>query len=117
MHELPIIKNVLKIVLMHAEEEKARQVRKVILAVGELHDLVPELINKYFAYISRGTIAQEAELVVNIVPIFSRCNACHEHFVFHLRYGERTEGCPACGGDDLAMLGGDELAIDCIEVC
>jgi len=116
MHELPIIKNVLKIVLDSAHAENAKQVKTVALAVGEMHDLIPELVEKYFAYVSRGTIAEGAELVIKMLPVICVCNSCGEHIIVHMRRGERTEACPACGGESLAVISGDELAIDNIEI-
>lgn len=117
MHELPIIKKVLHIVLSDASEQEAKEVRAVTLKVGEMHDLIPELVERYFSYVSRGTIAEKAKLKIISLPITCTCNDCQKHFIYNLRYVERTQGCPVCGGEDLDLLSGNELLIDNIEIC
>lgn len=117
MHELPIIKKVLNVVLSYASEQGAKEVRAVTLEVGEMHDLIPELVEKYFSYASRGTIAEKAKMKIIVLPITCKCNDCHKDFTFHLSYEEMTQGCPTCGGKDLARISGNELFIDNIEIC
>lgn len=116
MHELPVIKNVLQIAINHANEEHAQQIRKIDLVVGELHDLIPELVDKYFHYLSQGTIAENARLNIQVMPVFFRCNQCRQHFVIHFREGERVDCCSNCGSEDLTLIGGNELSIDAIEI-
>jgi len=116
MHELPIIKKVLHIVLFHASEQAATEVRTVTLKVGEIHDLIPELVERYFSYVSRGTIAEKAKVQMVVLPIICTCKDCQKHFIYNLRYGERTRGCPVCGGEDLELVSGNELFVDNIEI-
>lgn len=116
MHELPIIKRVLQIVLSYASEQEAKEVRSITLKVGEMHDLIPELVEKYFSYASRGTIAEKAKLKIMPLPIICTCNDCQKHFVYNLRYGETTQGCPVCGSKTLNLVSGNELSIDNIEI-
>jgi hydrogenase nickel incorporation protein HypA/HybF len=58
MHELPITESILKIVLKHAEMNSARKVITVHLQVGKLSDLEDDWIQRYFDYLSKGTIAE-----------------------------------------------------------
>lgn len=117
MHELPIIKKVLATTLRYAQENEAKKVVSVTLEVGETHDLIADLVMKYFHYASRNTIAKDAELIYHTLPIVCQCGQCSEHFVFHLRSGIRTEFCPVCGSDSFTFVSGNEFFIDNIEIC
>ncbi len=56
MHELPITRAVLDIALEFAAKESATRVVSIDLRVGELRDLVEEWAQRYFDYVSKGTI-------------------------------------------------------------
>ena len=114
MHELPIIKEVLEIVLKYAEEQNAKTVNKVTLTIGELHDLIPEWVERFFHFASKGTIAQGAKLVINQTPIICRCNSCHEHFILH-KNGSQPWACPVCKEESFEFLSGKEFIVDQIE--
>jgi hydrogenase nickel incorporation protein HypA/HybF len=117
MHELPIIKEVLNVVFAYAKEQGASKINAVALDIGEFHDLIPELVEKYFRFAVRGTPAQDASLEIGRKPIICRCDGCGTMFVYHLRSGERTEGCPDCGSPEgFTILTGKELEIRNIEI-
>lgn len=110
MHELPIVRQILSGVLSAAEQAGAVRVDRVVLEIGEMHDLIPEWVDKFFRYASRGTIAEKAELVIERPPLICRCAKCGEHFVLHPR-ASAVWACSNCGSRDFAMLGGEEFSI------
>jgi len=115
MHELPIVQSILKTVLQSAKRENARRILSVGLAIGDLHDLIPEWVEKYFVYASRGTIAEGASLHIERIPVILRCSACKEHFSVSV-YRDDLVKCPVCGGYDAAIVMGQELDIINIEI-
>jgi len=76
MHELPITESILKIVLKHAETNNVRQVVTIHLQIGKLSDLEDEWIQRYFDFLSKGTLAQGAKLKIERMPIMIQCNVC-----------------------------------------
>lgn len=114
MHELPIVKQVLKTVLQVAEEEHASRVLKVTLTIGEMHDLIDEWVRKYFVYASIGTLAEGAQLEITRLPVICRCSSCSEFYVAHLRESD-TLKCPVCGSEKYSFISGDELRIEEVE--
>lgn len=116
MHELPIMKQVLEVALTYAEQQGAKEIKSIRICAGETHDLIPELVEKYFAYISRSTIAENAKIEMEILPIICLCRSCGERFIFHLRALKRTEQCPLCGSDEYEIVNGSELFVDSIEI-
>ncbi len=115
MHELPVVTQVLDIVLKHAEEEKAKKVISVELVIGKMHDLIPEWIEKYFAFASRGTIAEGTEVVIEQVPIICQCRKCKENFSVQLT-SHPQKYCPCCGSDEFDLLTGREFELRKIEI-
>jgi hydrogenase nickel incorporation protein HypA/HybF len=115
LHELPITENILKVVLKHAGEDGAQRVVRVHLRVGELSDVVGEWLQRYFDYLSRGTAAEGAALVIERTPVTFRCEGCGASFPVKVR---EVEGivCPGCGGGKATLLSGREFFIKYIEV-
>ncbi len=111
MHELGITENILSIVLSHAKEEGANRISKVTLKFGEMTQIVDESIRFHFDILSKDTIAEEAELVIERIPIRVRCSKC----------GETKEAsdynfiCPSCGNICVEFVSGKEMFVDAIE--
>jgi hydrogenase nickel incorporation protein HypA/HybF len=89
-----------------------RRVTLVEVRVGHLRQVVPAALELAFALVARDTVADGAELVLEAVPAVGRCRAC----------GTETElaqlplTCAACGGWDLELLAGEELAVEALEL-
>jgi hydrogenase nickel incorporation protein HypA/HybF len=115
MHELPITESILKIVLKHAETNNVRQVMSINLQVGKLSDLEDEWIQRYFDYLSKGTVAQGAKLKIERMPIMVQCNACSNSYETEVaKLGDLI--CPACGEKGGTLLSGREYYIKEMEV-
>jgi hydrogenase nickel incorporation protein HypA/HybF len=115
MHELPITEGILKIVLKHAELNSVRQVRTIHLQVGKLSDLEDEWIQRYFDYLSKGTVAQGAKLKIERMPIMVQCDGCSNSYEAEAaKLGDFV--CPACGERGGTLLSGREYHIKEMEV-
>lgn len=115
MHELPIVKEVLEVVLRYARNNNAAQVRTVVLEIGGFHDLVPEWVEKYFHFASRGTLAEGAAIRIIKNPVILHCNSCGENVTIDFRnYG--TVQCTLCNSHDVRLISGKEFMIREIEI-
>ena len=114
MHELSITQDVVKIVLDHAEKNGVRKVLSVNIKAGELRDVVEEWMQRFFDYLSKGTIAEGAKLKIERVPVIFRCR-CGETFPVNIKE-RRDIACPQCKGGDVALISGREFEIVGIEV-
>lgn len=110
MHELPVTRSILDIVLKHARMNGVRRVHAINLDVGELSDLEDQWIQKYFDHISQGTLAEGARLVIRRIPVVLRCNACSESFEIKIRQAKDTT-CPRCGEKGFSLVSGREYRI------
>jgi hydrogenase nickel incorporation protein HypA/HybF len=115
MHELPITESILKIVLSYAEKNDVRHVMAVHLQIGKLSDLEDDWLQRYFDYLSKGTVAQGAKLRIERTPIIFQCNTCATSYEVEITdIGEAV--CPGCGKKDSKMISGREYYIKNMEV-
>ncbi|HIE38842.1 MAG TPA: hydrogenase maturation nickel metallochaperone HypA [Anaerolineae bacterium] len=112
MHELPVTQSLLEIALRHAEEAGARRIVQLNVVIGELASIVDDSVQFYWDIISRGTIAEGAQLHFERMPGLLRCVACGHTFPLN----GRDYDCPACGGSQVLPVGGDEFRLESIEV-
>jgi hydrogenase nickel incorporation protein HypA/HybF len=115
MHELPITEEILKIVLKHAQINNVRQVMAIHLQIGKLSDLEDEWIQRYFDYLSKGTLAEGAKLKIQRMPIMMQCSACSASYEAEAaKIGDLA--CPQCGQKESSLLSGREYYIKDMEV-
>lgn len=115
MHELPVTESILKVVLKHAEKNSVCQVVSISLQIGKLSDLEDEWIQRYFDYLSKGTLAEGAKLKIERMPIMVQCSACSTSYEAEAAsLGDLV--CPACGGKNITLVSGREYYIKDMEV-
>ena len=114
MHELPVTHDILEIVLKHAHRSHVTKVYKVYLEIGAMSDLEQEWIQRYFDTISRGSVAEGAQIEVQKIPCRFLCNQCGEMFVTDM-YSDEDISCPSCGAADAEMISGAEYTVKSME--
>ena len=114
MHELPITEDILKIALSHGEKNGAKRIVRINLVIGELTDLIDEWVQRYFEYLAKDTIAAEAKLVIERVPITVMCAECNKPFVVDKK--KLDFNCPVCGQKGTELMRGREFTVKSIEI-
>ena len=117
MHELAVTKSILDIAQRYAREHKASRVNTIFLRIGVLRNLEPEWLQRYFRFISKGTIAEETEILVMLEPAVFQCNSCQGQF--SLDFTQMSDDkvlCPSCAARDYALVSGMEFEISGIEI-
>ena len=114
MHELPVTKSILDIVLRHADSNGVEKILTIDLSIGALSDLEAEWIQKYFDHLSKGTPAQGAKLRVRRSPLTFRCESCFRDFTVTR---EELEGatCPQCGSPNVTLVSGTGYTVESME--
>lgn len=108
MHELGMCQGILEAVERRAA---GRPVARVCVRVGVLHRVVPAAFEQAFMLVSAGTVAEQAELDLVVIPSSSTCRSCGEH----VTSDDPLVICPRCEGTDLAFEAGDELLVESLE--
>lgn len=115
MHELPIVRNLLKIALDRAAAAGADRIVALDLRVGALCDGDARWIERYFTLAAKGTIAAGAALRIEREPLSAECAACGRRFEPAIK-GRKKIRCPGCGSEDCSFLGGSDYRLEKMEV-
>ena len=112
---LALTRNVVETVVTESEKAGATRVKTVYLVIGYARDIIDDLFEGCFEFLSRGTVAHGAELVIERIPLTVRCNGCG--MVYHIDVrNEETWPCPRCKERDYRVNSGMEFYISRIEV-
>jgi len=112
MHELPITENILEIALRHADKAHARRITDINLVIGQLSSIVDDSISFYWDIISKGTIAEGAELHFRRIPTELLCLDCNQRY----NPGKSDLACPSCHSTKVKVVAGEEFFLETIEV-
>jgi len=112
MHELPVTENILEISLRHAKEANASRINDIFIVIGQLSSIVDDSIQFYWDIISKDTIAENAKLHFNRIPIQLLCNDCNT------TYSPQNDNlaCVACKSKNVKIISGREFYLEAIEI-
>lgn len=114
MHELSITQNILEIAVDYATRNQAKQVIKIHLQIGEISDLEDEWVQRYFDFVSKGTIAEGAMLEITRIPARLQCSQCS--FIFPLHKSTWDTQCSSCQSKETNLISGREFRVESLEV-
>lgn len=115
MHETGVCRSIVETVEHFALAGHAKRVKTVRIKLGEVHDVVPEILIGAFGWMARGTVAEGAEMVIERIPFTVKCELCGEVYRLDV-HDERTWDCPACHQRAYHLHTGREFLIDAIEI-
>jgi hydrogenase nickel incorporation protein HypA/HybF len=105
MHELPVINSILEVILKHAKTNSVKKVHAISLIVGDLSDLEDEWMQRYFDYVSKGSVAEGAKLKIERIPAIVSCTVCGHNFQVDKTRMDATV-CPECGAQKFTLVSG-----------
>jgi len=114
MHELSVTQSILEIALDYAARGQATQIVEIRLQIGEISDFDDEWIQRYFDFVSKGTIAEGAKLRISRVAARLQCDRCS--FIFPLDKATWNTQCPSCQSKETHLLSGREFRVESLEV-
>ena len=112
MHELAICQSLMDQVETIAQERNAQCVISIVVAMGPLSGVEAQLLKNAYPIASAGTIAEDAELVIEHLPVKVRCTQC----------GSESNAlpnkliCKQCGDWRTTLISGDELMLMSVEL-
>ena len=107
MHELAVCQQLLLQVEQIAKEKNARLVGPITLRIGPSSGVEAPLLTQAFPLAAAGSIAEDAELIIESLPIRVSCQTC----------GAETDAlpnklvCGACGDYHTQLISGDEMLL------
>ena len=112
MHELSVCLSLLEQVQAIAAERGASRVTRIELKVGPLSGVESELLRNAWPRASAGTIAVDAEFVIEEAGITVHCDACGTDTVAKAN----RLVCGDCGDFRTTVTSGDEMTLQRIEL-
>lgn len=112
MHELSVCLSLLEQVERVARENGAGSVEKILVTIGPLSGVEPELLRNAYPLAAAGTIAETAELEIEYAEVVVHCSECD---------AETTAAanrlvCGACGDYRTRLVSGDEMVLKRVEL-
>jgi hydrogenase nickel incorporation protein HypA/HybF len=114
MHELPVMREVLRVVEKHAHKHRVEKVYAVQIRVGQMSDLEEVWMQRYFDHLAKGSVAEGARLKIERVPARMQCRVCGHSFCPDLE-GQKAITCSQCASRDCILVSGREYTIDNLE--
>ncbi len=112
MHEASIAQDLIELMLHACEGQGVRRIRTATLQLGELSGVEPQALLFAFEVISRGSLAEGCELVIERPDLRIQCPVCgHQGDL-----DRELMGCPQCGQTPVRVLQGRELRLVSIDV-
>jgi hydrogenase nickel incorporation protein HypA/HybF len=112
MHELSVCLSLLDQVRAIAAERGASRVTRIELRIGPLSGVESDLLMNAWPLASAGSIAVDAEVVIEASDVVVRCDSC----------GAETPAranrlvCGKCGDFRTALVSGDEMVLERLEL-
>lgn len=112
MHEMSIAEGILQIVEDTARRERAQCVKTVVIEIGQLSTVVPEALSFCFDAVTRGTVAEGAQLELLRVPGAGYCLRCEQTVPLECAH----DRCPRCGDGRVQLTQGNEMRVKELEI-
>ncbi len=109
---MSLAEGVLQLVEDTARREQASRVKLVVLEIGRMSSVQPEALRFCFDAVTRGSIADGAQLEIVDVPGSGWCMVCAASVPMQERYG----ACPNCGSHQVQPTAGTEMRVKEIEI-
>ena len=112
MHEYSIVQALLNQTEEHARANNAQRVTKVVVKIGVMSGVEPDLLQTAFDTFKEGTMCDGAEFVIHMQPILIDCHECGQQS----EIGREDYSCPHCGSTNLSVLDGEEMYLMQLEL-
>ena len=112
MHEYSIVQSLLDSCDENAIANNATKVIKVVIKIGVMSGVEPELLKTAFDTFKEKTICEDAEFIINVQSVVIKCNECQTEAT--LKKLEYT--CPNCKSSDLKILDGEDMYLMQLEL-
>lgn len=110
MHELSLAQGILQAVLEEAQKAGGKRIKKIHAKVREsIHHMEDYSLETCLEAIAKGTIAEGAEIGIELIPPTLRCKECDFTFLAQ----ENTLVCPRCRSGKLEELDAEEINLEC----
>lgn len=112
MHEFAVCRDMLQQIETIAADEQATAVETITVRIGPLSGIEAHLLSQAFPLAAAGTVAENAELIIEALPIKVKCQLCGAETVAKAN----RLICGECGDYHTQLLSGDEMLLASLEL-
>ncbi|MDH3532602.1 MAG: hydrogenase maturation nickel metallochaperone HypA [Gammaproteobacteria bacterium] len=112
MHELSVCNALISEVEQIARQKNAAVVTRIVLKVGPLSGIEPQLLLQAYPLAAAGTVAVDADLVIETADVVVHCSQCGKES----RAAANRLLCAACGDFRTRVISGDEMILQRLEL-
>lgn len=112
MHELSVCLALMQQVESIAASRHASAVSRIVLDVGPLSGVEPRLLQNAYPLAAAGTVAADAELVINTAAVVVSCTSCEQES----KAAPNRLVCAHCGDFRTRLVSGDEMVLISVEL-
>ncbi len=112
MHELSVCNALLDQVERIARDRASSMVKRIVIKIGPLSGIEPELLRRAYPLAAARTVAEHAELVIEHADVVVRCTECGAESSVPVN----RLLCGSCGDFRTRLIGGDELILQRVEL-
>jgi hydrogenase nickel incorporation protein HypA/HybF len=121
LHEFSFAYSIFKVAEATAIKYNAKKISEVYLEIGELTLIVPELLKQSFKMATHGSIAEGAELVIEILPGKIKCRECGKESTVTLSEESHLTGlqlfqCRHCESKNTEIIDGKKANVKNIKI-
>ncbi len=121
MHEFAFAYDIFKVAEATATKYNAKRITEVYLEIGELTLIVPHLLKQSFIMATKGSIAEGAELKIEIIPGKIRCRECNKISTVTLNEEAQLTGlqlfqCKFCHSKNTEIIDGKKANVKNIKI-
>lgn len=113
MHEVSIALNILEIISDHCIRNGYSKIQEVNIRIGRASGIMPDALIFAFDAVKGDSIAADALLNIEEVPVSGVCRDCNKRFAVDKEY---VLCCPLCQGKAFSITGGREMDVVDLEV-
>ncbi len=112
MHEYSIVQSLIDSCEEHAKANDASKITKVVVKIGVMSGVEPDLLQTAFDTFKEATICEEAQFIMNIQKVKISCNDCQSKNEL-----EKNEYlCPKCQSSNINIIDGEDMFLMQLEL-
>lgn len=112
MHELSVCLALVQQVEKIAAEQNASAIDRILIKIGPLSGIEPELLRSAYPLAAADTIAGDAELIISDAEIVVHCSECGAESTVPAN----RLLCSVCGDFRTRLISGDDMVLQSLEL-
>ena len=112
MHEYSIVQELLNQCEINVVKNNAKKVTKVVVKIGVMSGIEPELLKTAFDTFKEGTVCENCKYIQQIQSVVIKCYNCNVESTL----SKNEYCCPICQGTKVDVIDGEDLMLMQLEL-